>query len=253
MGQIHFRDDHGIAVIEIENEGRLNAFTRAMRGEIGTLLGRANSDPRITAAVITGRGDAFCAGQDLNEAQGWNDETPWVEEFEDFFRALLRFQKPLVAAINGVAAGGGFQMALLCDSRIGHPGTRMGQPEVKRGLASVTGTWLLQRSVGDMRARELALSGRMIEAEELKQLGILNAIVPQDELMAAAFAACAQFAESPADSYARTKTYLYESLSDEISAVIRDAALLHRKGFASGVSQAGATHFLRPNQSRASH
>jgi enoyl-CoA hydratase/carnithine racemase len=253
MGQINHRHDHGIAIIEIENEGRLNAFTRAMRGEIGVLLGRANDDPRVTAAVITGRGDAFCAGQDLNEAQGWNDETPWVEEFEDFFRALLRFQKPLVAAVNGVAAGGGFQMALLCDSRIGHPGTRMGQPEVKRGLASVTGTWLLQRSVGDMRARELALSGRMIEAEELKQLGILNAIVPQSELMTAAIAACEQFAESPADSYARTKAWLYESLSDEIGIVIRDAAAAHRKGFASGVSQAGATHFLRPNQSRASH
>ena len=253
MGQINHRHDHGIAVIEIENEGRLNAFTRAMRGEIATLLGRANDDPRVTAAIITGRGDAFCAGQDLNEAQGWNDETPWVEEFEDFFRALLRFQKPLVAAINGVAAGGGFQMALLCDSRIGHPGTRMGQPEVKRGLASVTGTWLLQRSVGDMRARELALSGRMIDAEELKQLGILNAIVPKSEVMGAAFAACAKFAESPADSYARTKTWLYDSLSDEISVVIKDAALLHRKGFTSGVSQAGATHFLQPNHSRSSH
>ena len=173
MGQIHFRDDHGIAVIEIENEGRLNAFTRAMRGEIGTLLGRANNDPRLTAAVITDEASLLCR-PGPQRAQGWNDETPWVEEFEDFFRALLRFQKPLVAAINGVAAGGGFQMALLCDSRIGHPGTRMGQPEVKRGLASVTGTWLLQRSVGDMRARELALSGRMIEAEELKQLGILK-------------------------------------------------------------------------------
>jgi enoyl-CoA hydratase/carnithine racemase len=66
MGQINYRHDHGIAVLEIENEGRLNAFTRAMRGEIGALLGRANDDPRTTAAVITGRGDAFCAGQDLN-------------------------------------------------------------------------------------------------------------------------------------------------------------------------------------------
>src|SRR5262249_49557188 len=249
MGQINYRHDHGIAVIEIENEGRLNAFTRAMRAEISTLLARANDDPRATAAVITGRGDAFCAGQDLNEAQGWTDETPWVEEFEDFFRALLRFQKPLIAAVNGVAAGGGFQMALMCDSRIGHPGTRMGQPEVKRGLASVTGTWLLQRSVGDMRARELALSGRLMDAEELKQLGILNAIVPEGEVMRAAFAACAQFAQSPPDSYARTKTWLYENLSAEMSTVIRDAAVLHRKGFASGVSQAGATHFLRPNQS----
>jgi enoyl-CoA hydratase/carnithine racemase len=253
MGQINYRHHQDIAIIEIENEGRLNAFTRAMRAEIGMLLARSNDDPRIIAAVITGRGEAFCAGQDLNEAQDWNDETPWVEEFEDFFRALLRFQKPLVAAVNGVAAGGGFQMSLLCDSRIGHPGTRMGQPEVKRGLASVTGTWLLQRSVGDMRARELALSGRMMEADELKQLGILNAIVPEGALLAAAIAVCAQLAESPADSYARTKKWLYESLSDEIGTLIREASAAHRKGFTSGVSQAGAAHFLRPNHGRTGH
>jgi hypothetical protein len=72
-------------------------------------------------------------------------------------------------------------------------------------------------------------------------------------VMKAAFAACAQFAESPADSYARTKTWLYESLSAQLNTVIRDAAVLHRKGFASGVSQAGVTQFLRPNQNRVSH
>jgi len=138
-------------------------------------------------------------------------------------------------------------MALLCDARVGHPGVLMGQPEVKRGLASVTGTWLLQRSVGDMRARELALSGRLMDAEELKQVGILNQIVPEGQVLPAAFRICEQLAQSPADSYARTKTWLYESLSDEITTVLRDAARLHRQGFKSGVSQAGVTHFLRPN------
>jgi enoyl-CoA hydratase/carnithine racemase len=245
MGQIHLRNEDNIAVIGIENPGRLNAFSRAMRADIGRLLDQADEDPRMLGAVITGSGDAFCAGQDLNESTHWTEETPWVEEFDEFFRALLRFKKPLVAAINGVAAGGGFQMALLCDTRIGHPGVRMGQPEVRRGLASVTGTWLLQRSVGDMCARELALSGRLMDAEELKQLGILNIVVREEEVMTAALTACAQFAESPADSYARTKTWLYESLSKEIGVVLRDAARLHRLGFASGVSQAGVTRFLR--------
>ena len=247
MGQIHLRHDRNIAVIEIENPGRLNAFSRAMRAEIGRTLSKLNNDPSTIAAVITGRGDAFCAGQDLNESVNWTEETPWVEEFDEFFRALLRFKKPLVAAVNGVAAGGGFQMALLCDARVGHPGVQMGQPEVKRGLASVTGTWLLQRSVGDMRARELALTGRLMDAEELKQIGILNRIVPADQVLPAAFGICEQLALSPADSYARTKTWLYESLSDEITTVLRDAARLHRQGFKSGVSQAGVTHFLRPN------
>ncbi len=247
MGQIHLRHDRNIAVIEIENPGRLNAFSRAMRAEIGRTLGKLNTDASTMAAVITGRGDAFCAGQDLNESVNWTEETPWVEEFDEFFRDLLRFKKPLVAAINGVAAGGGFQMALLCDARVGHPGVRMGQPEVKRGLASVTGTWLLQRSVGDMRARELTLTGRLMDAEELKQIGILNHIVPAEQVLPAALGICEQLAQSPADSYARTKTWLYESLSDEIATVLSDAARLHRQGFKSGVSQAGATHFLRRN------
>jgi enoyl-CoA hydratase/carnithine racemase len=251
MGHIHLQRHQNIAVLEIENPGRLNAFSRAMRADIGRILGRLNEDSSTIAAVVTGRGDAFCAGQDLNESVNWTEETPWVEEFDDFFRDLLRFKKPLVGAVNGVAAGGGFQMALLFDARVGHPGVRMGQPEVKRGLASVTGTWLLQRSVGDMRARELALTGRLMEAEELKQLGILNHIVPADRVLSTAFEICGQLAESPADSYARTKTWLYESLSDEIAAVLRDAAKLHRQGFKSGASQAGVTHFLRPNVKRA--
>ena len=251
MGHIHLRHDQNIAVIEIENPGRLNAFSRAMRAEIGRILTRLNDDAATRAVVVTGRGDAFCAGQDLNESVNWTEETPWVEEFDTFFRDLLRFKKPLVGAINGVAAGGGFQMALLFDARVGHPGVLMGQPEVKRGLASVTGTWLLQRSVGDMRARELALSGRLMDAEELKQLGILNHIVAADQVLPAAFALCEELARSPADSYARTKTWLYESLSDEISTVLRDAARLHNQGFKSGVSQAGVTHFLRPNMKSA--
>ena len=136
-------------------------------------------------------------------------------------------------------------MALLCDSRIGHPGIRMGQPEVKRGLASVTGTWLLQRSVGDLRAREIVLTGRLMDAEELVRLGILDAVVPREKVIEGALRKCRLLASSPADSFARTKTWLYESISEEIRSVFRDASRLHRQGFASGVSQAGAAGFLR--------
>src|SRR5215468_6816167 len=229
MSRVTLRTEGDVAIIEIDSPGRLNAFTREMRATIGRLLGEVGANAGLVGAVITGAGEAFCAGQDFNESRHWGADVPWVEEFEDFFRAILGFMKPLVAAVNGVAAGGGFQMALVCDRRIGHLGVRMGQPEVKRGLASITGTWLLQRSLGDMRARELALSGRLMEADELKQVGILNAIVPEGALMAAAFAMCRQFAECPADSFARTKKWLYESLSDEISTVIREACASHRK------------------------
>lgn len=251
MGQVRLRTEQRIAIIEIANDGKLNAFTRAMRARIGELLAATDGDRDAIGAVVTGAGDAFCSGQDLNESATWTAETPWVEEFGVFFRALLRFRKPLVAALNGVAAGGGFQMALLCDKRIGHAKTRMGQTEVRRGLASVTGTWLLQRAVGDARGRELALSGRLMEADELHRIGLLDRIVAKDEVLAAALEACIGLAASPADSYARTKTWIYESLSNEMNAVLLDAARLHREGFASGVSQAGAQRFLSHEETRA--
>lgn len=244
MGEVHLQRHDDIAVIVLDTPGRLNAFTRAMRAEIGRLLAAVEADPGVVAAVLTGAGDAFCAGQDFREAATWDGATPWVEEFEQYARALLGFRKPLVAAVNGVAAGGGFQTALLCDCRIGHAGTRMGQTEVRWGLASVTGTWLLQRCVGDLRARELALSGRLMEADELRHLGLLSAVVAREKLLGSALAQCRLFAASPADSFARSKTWIYESLADELGRVFADAVRLHRQGFASGVSQHGAARFL---------
>jgi len=244
MSRVTLRNEGDVAIIEIDSPGRLNAFTREMRATIGRLLGEVGADAARVGAVITGAGEAFCAGQDFNESRHWGADVPWVEEFEDFFRALLGFMKPLVAAVNGVAAGGGFQTALVCDRRVGHPATRMGQTEVRWGLASVTGTWLLQRSVGDIRARELALSGRLMEADELLRIGLLDRVVPRGDVLATAVAQCRELAASPADSYARTKTWIYQSLSEEVARVCREAAELHRLGFASGVSQQGAVEFL---------
>lgn len=244
MGQVQLHHEDEIAVITIESPGRLNAFTRAMRGRIAELLLETDRDPALIGAVMTGAGDAFCAGQDFNESRTWDENTPWVEEFEQMFRAILGFSKPLVAAVNGVAAGGGFQTALMCDARIAHDGVRMGQPEVKWGLASITGTWLLQKSVGVIKARELVLSGRLIDADELVRLGLVDAVVPADQVLGAALSTCRALAQHPADSFARTKTWMAESIADEMSTVFRDAVRFHQAGFASGVSQAGASGFL---------
>lgn len=241
--QLQHHDD--FALLRLENPGRLNAFTRGMRAEIARLLGQAASDSSVIGAVITGAGEAFCAGQDFNEVADWSEDTPWVAEFEEFARAILSFPKPLVAAVNGVAAGGGFQMALMCDMRIGHDAVRMGQTEVRRGLASVTGTWLLQTSVGRIRARELALSGRLMDANELLRLGLLDALVPKELMLDSALDAGRRLASSPADSFSRTKAWLYEQISGEIAEIFSDAERFHRMGFANGASQEGARRFLR--------
>lgn len=244
MGTIHHSREREIAVITIDSPGKLNAFTRGMRYRIVELLAAAAADPEVAGVVLTGAGDAFCAGQDLTESVNWDAGIPWVQEFETLMRAILSIPKPVVAAVNGVAAGGGFQVTLLCDSRVGWSGTRMGQPEVRTGLASVTGTWLMQRAVGALRARELALSGRLMDSDELLRLDFLDAIVPRENVLAAAFERCRAFAANPADSFARTKLWLYENLSDELAKVFVEAAEKHRKGFEAGVSQAGAAKFI---------
>ncbi len=244
MGQINVDVRNGIAIITIETPGRKNAFTRAMRGEIAARLDAMAEDAAVAGAVLTGAGDDFCAGQDLTEAQNWDGDVPWVEEFETFARSILKFPKPLIAAINGVAAGGGFQAALLCDVRVGSATAVMGQPEVKVGLASVTGTWLLQRAVGELRGRELALSGRMLQADALLQLGILSEVVPQDRVLDRSIELCKDIASSPAHAIARTKAWMYESVSDEIGRVFADASRVHRLGFEKGLSQQGAKEFL---------
>lgn len=252
MSQVLVHVHDNIAVITLDSPGRLNAFTRDMRRCITESLQEVDRDEKLIGAVLTGAGEAFCAGQDFNESRNWDENTPWVEEFEQMFNAMLYFGKPLVAAVNGVAAGGGFQMALMCDTRIGHQGVKMGQTEVKWGLASITGTWLLQRSVGLFRARELVLSGRLMTSDELLHIGLLDRLVGADEVLDSALATCRGLARSPADSFARTKTWMAQSLADEMRDVFRDAVRFHQAGFASGVSQAGASGFLgtRGNQGR---
>jgi enoyl-CoA hydratase/carnithine racemase len=244
VGTIKLTREGNVAVITIASEGKLNAFTREMRLNI---VGHANAiakDPAALGAVITGAGDAFCAGQDLTESVHWDSQVPWVEEFETLMRSIWSLPKPVVAAVNGVAAGGGFQLALLCDSRVGCPETRMGQPEVRTGLASVTGTWLMQRAVGELRARELALSGRLMEIDELVRLNFIDEVATPGTVLGAAIARCRMFAANPADSFARTKLWMYEHLSSELAQVVVDAVEKHRLGFAAGVSQAGAAGFI---------
>lgn len=250
MGDIHIGCRGEIAVLTIDSPGRLNAFTRAMRGRIIESLARIDKDPALAGAILTGAGEAFCAGQDFNESMTWTRDTPWIEEFEELYRGFLAFGKPLVAAVNGVAAGGGFQAALLCDYRVAHDHVRMGQTEVRWGLASVTGTWLLQRSIGLSRARELALSGRLLAGPELLDLGLIDTIVPRSDVVQAALAACRNLATSPADSIARTKRWLYESVSDELSVVFEAARRLHQEGFTSGISQAAAADFIARKKTR---
>src|SRR4051794_26235230 len=122
----------------------LNAWHSPMRLELIAALEGFERDEGIRAIILTGAGDrAFSAGQDLSETKTFDADRSeaWVNEWERLYDTIRSLSKPLIAALNGVAAGSAFQVALLCDFRIGHAGVRMGQPEINSGIASTTGPW----------------------------------------------------------------------------------------------------------------
>ena len=162
MKFIDVHDEDGIRTITLNRPGARNASHAGMRSEILTTLAPINDDPAIRAVVITGAGDkAFCAGNDLAETRGLNERTSgiWVADLRRHHDAFRNLDKPCVAALNGVAAGAGLQIALLCDLRIGHADTRIGQPEINVGLASVIGVQLMELPWGIAARRTLLCPG----------------------------------------------------------------------------------------------
>ncbi|WP_219469970.1 enoyl-CoA hydratase/isomerase family protein [Nonomuraea rhizosphaerae] len=244
MGQILARQESGTRVITISAPGRLNAWTRAMRADLSAALADAAADPSVSGVVFTGDDGAFCAGQDFNEVVTWGSDTEWISEIHELYRQVLTLPKPVVAAVNGVAAGSGLQFALLCDYRVASREARMGQTEVRWGLASVTGTWLLEEVVGPLRARTLALSAELLPAGRLLAEGIVDAVEAPDQVLRAALAQAELLASYPSATFAATKGWCYERLRPRLDQAFRDAHTLHHDAFEAGVSREGAERFL---------
>jgi enoyl-CoA hydratase/carnithine racemase len=146
-------------------------------------------DPEVWVGIVTGAGEkAFCAGADINETLSYMKEkrhTPWLWPATQLWG--LEIWKPLVAAINGVALGGGLEIAISCDIRIASENARLGTPEVTLGLIPAWGgTQRLPRMIPWCKAAELVLAGKQIDAQEAYRIGLVNAVVPQEELMSTA-------------------------------------------------------------------
>jgi enoyl-CoA hydratase/carnithine racemase len=172
-----------VAVWTIDREGRMNALSRATLLAFGKLAREAVTNPSIRAIVITGRGEkAFCAGADLKERQGMseNDVRVQVELYRSELGPLDRSPKPVVAAINGAAFGGGLELALVCDLRVAAAHAQLGLPETTLGIIpGAGGTQRLPRVVGEARAKEMILLGRRLSAEEALAWGLVNRVTPQ--------------------------------------------------------------------------
>ncbi|MFC4113222.1 enoyl-CoA hydratase/isomerase family protein [Nonomuraea zeae] len=239
-----------VAVITLNRPEKLNAWTAEMRERLMELLREAGSDPEVGAVVLTGAGRAFCAGQDLGETATIDPDDhaasdAWIDGFDRLYRAVLDLDKPTVAAVNGVAAGSGFQFALLADLRIGHAGARMGQPEVLSGIPSITGIWAMWHILGRARTTEFALTGRLVDGDEAARLGLLTRLVPQEEVLAAAVAQAKELAALPAGAVALTKGRLRELEREALTDAVAAAKTVHAAAYASGEPQREMARFLK--------
>jgi enoyl-CoA hydratase/carnithine racemase len=233
----------------------MNAWTPRMFEELRQAIDDAENDFDIGAIIITGAGRAYCAGADivgLNRMAQAADQTPPSESSAGAtqveadgmsrFAFMLSLKKPVIAAINGPAVGMGFANALYCDIRIASERARMGLIFPRRGLAIEFGSsWLLPRIVGLANAVDLALTGRLIDAQEALRMGLVSRVVPENDLMPAARALAADLATqcSPLGiSY--IKRFLYQHLYTDLATAFRDegesaGVMLHSQDFKEGV------------------
>jgi enoyl-CoA hydratase len=183
-----FEVNAGVALITINRPDKLNALNDRVIAELGDVASRLASDGTIGGAILTGAGKAFAAGADIGELadQGPFDGKARALAGQAVLRRLETCGKPVIAAVNGFALGGGCELAMACHLRVASQTAKFGQPEVKLGIApGYGGTQRLPRLVGKGVALELILTGEMIDAAEAHRIGLVNRVVPPQDLPSA--------------------------------------------------------------------
>jgi enoyl-CoA hydratase/carnithine racemase len=194
-----------VALLTLDRPDKRNALSIEVRDAMSDALDSLAADEGVKVVVVTGRGDTFCAGFDLKEFERLDDEDHaarlWASS-DRWHRTLLETPVPVVAAVNGPALAGGFDLAVMCDIRVAADTVRFAHPE-QRFSDVVYGP--LHDLVGGAVARDLALTGRSIDAEEARRLHLVSQVVPAGEVVDAALAVAADIAKAPREILRRTK------------------------------------------------
>jgi 2-(1,2-epoxy-1,2-dihydrophenyl)acetyl-CoA isomerase len=213
----------GYRIITLNRPARLNAFTEAMHVALKAALDEIEADSSCRALLITGAGRGFCAGQDLNDRLAKPGEKMVLGgTLEDYYNPLVRRLRalpfPVVAAVNGIAAGAGANVALACDIVLAAKSASFLQAFAKIGLVPDSGgTWILPRLVGAARARALSLLAEPLPAEKAESWGLIWKAVGDNELMGEAIKLCEQFASGPTYGYSLIKRALDASELNDLS------------------------------------
>jgi 2-(1,2-epoxy-1,2-dihydrophenyl)acetyl-CoA isomerase len=213
--------DDGVLTLTLNRPEVLNAITPGLLDEVAGALGEAASGGTVRAVIITGAGRGFCSGQDLRAAaagDGLDVGAVLRDHYAPAIRAIRSMDQPVIAAVNGVAAGAGFSLALACDLRIAADSATFVQAFVRIGLIpDLASTYFLPRLVGPARAAELTMLGETVDSSRALQLGIVNRVVPDAELGDVSHELAARLARGPR-SIALTKHALDVSGQNDLEA-----------------------------------
>jgi methylglutaconyl-CoA hydratase len=223
-------EDHGpVAKLTFNRPDKRNAISAKMICDILTAFDEVEKT-RARVVILTGAGSAFCAGMDLEMLSAIGQQSA-QENQEDsrrmarMFRRIWSFPKPLIAAVNGHALAGGCGIATLCDFTLAVPGAKFGYTEVRIGFLPAIVSVFLTRQIGDKRARDLLLTGRLVEATEAKELGLVTEIVPPERLMARADEIAEQLIAASPSSLTRAKRLLTSAAAASVDADLERAVL----------------------------
>jgi methylglutaconyl-CoA hydratase len=224
--------DGALAIIALARPDKRNAISTQMIEDLLASLGEVQSSS-ARVGILTGEGKAFCSGMDLDELRAIATRSP-VEHLEDsrrmarLFRTVYSFPKPLIAAVNGHALAGGCGLATLADFTLAVPDAKFGYTEVRIGFIPALVSVFLRRQIGEKRTRDLALTGRLFDAAEAREMGLVNLVVAAEELLAEARKLAATLIAASPTSLARTKRLLVQfsegDLDREISMAIQENA-----------------------------
>lgn len=221
-----------VGIIRLNRPQVYNAMNDQMSRELSEALKEASENPEVRAVILTGEGKAFCSGQDLGDRTVVQKQAEPLSlgesvrsRYNPMILAIAGMKKPVVAAVNGVAAGAGCSLALACDLRIITPKTRFIEAFARIGLTLDSGSsYFLPRLVGLGRALEIAMTGRDVDAEEALQIGLANQIVEPDKLQEEAFALAERLASGPTIGLGLIKQNVYKGMECTLSEALENEA-----------------------------
>ena len=219
----------GVAVLTMNRPDRLNALSGEMLEALVENCQRLAVDRSIGCVVITGSAKAFAAGADIKEMQPKSYMDAYMEDFITAnWERVTRCRKPVIAAVNGYALGGGCELAMMCDFILAGDGAKFGQPEINLGVIPGSGgTQRLTRFVGKSKAMEMVLTARMMDAEEAERSGLVSRIVPSDDLVEEAVKVATRIAELSRPSVMMVK----EAVNKSYESMMREGVMFERRLF----------------------